>query len=300
MTKRHFDAPLSPLKDIDEFRANESSTEDLKSRILEFQKQSSGGVISIVGEWGIGKTSLVHSTVHKLTQEHGWQASNFEPYVYADYPSMLEGFFATLSFELKKAGISHGARKSLAIFFETISPYIDTMSFQGIPINNILRSTSKLLNKREDLATKRDTINTLFGRLDRPMVVVIDDLDRLDSNELMSCFKILRLLGKLDNVFFILCYDEQIVTELLAKTDLIGSDNRELAKRYLEKISQIKVNVLDLHGTEYRERFFEQMEALKNGLQINDLLEPDRLEDIWNSHLAKLLRIPRRLNKFVL
>ena len=45
--------------------------------------------------------------------------------------------------------------------------------------------------------------------LDQPILVVIDDLDRLQPDELLLVFKLIRLVGRLPSVGYILAFDER-------------------------------------------------------------------------------------------
>ncbi|WP_313814717.1 P-loop NTPase fold protein [Glutamicibacter sp.] len=293
---RNFDEPLSPS----DARFNEKSVSDLYERILDFKSVSKSGVISVTGEWGSGKTSLAEAAVEKLKTNHSWHTAKFEPWAYHDYTSMLEGFFATLTAKLKAEGIHRGARNALSSLLETISPYGDSVNYHGISLGLALRTTSKVLRKRGSLSDRKNEVNKQFSKFQYPLIVIVDDLDRLDSTELVSCFKVLRLLGRINNIYYILCYDEIIVTNLLSKTEAVGTEDPTLARKYLEKVSQIKVDVLEIFGTEQSNYFFSSVDDLKNLYQISDLLETDRLEQMWSIRLNEDLKTPRSMKVLML
>ncbi len=48
--------------------------------------------------------------------------------------------------------------------------------------------------------------------------MILDDLDRLTAEELMQVFKLVRLVGRLPYVYYLLGYDEQTLVDLI-KTD---------------------------------------------------------------------------------
>ncbi|MBM4721545.1 hypothetical protein GS449_26915 [Rhodococcus hoagii] len=69
------------------------------------------------------------------------------------------------------------------------------------------------------------------------ILVIVDDIDRLHSDELLSVMKAVRLLGRFDGVHYLLSYDEQTLLGVLEQTDLAGN-SRPRARDYLEKIVQ--------------------------------------------------------------
>ncbi|MBM4516395.1 hypothetical protein GS432_08005 [Rhodococcus hoagii] len=52
------------------------------------------------------------------------------------------------------------------------------------------------------------------------ILVIVDDIDRLHSDELLSVMKAVRLLGRFDGVHYLLSYDEQTLLGVLEQTDL--------------------------------------------------------------------------------
>jgi hypothetical protein len=78
--------------------------------------------------------------------------------------------------------------------------------------------------------------------LEHPILVVLDDLDRLDPDELLFTFKLVRMLGRLPNVYYLIAYDEDTLLDILRRTDLVG-DAPGRAQQYLEKMVQVRLDV---------------------------------------------------------
>jgi predicted KAP-like P-loop ATPase len=78
--------------------------------------------------------------------------------------------------------------------------------------------------------------------LEQPILVVLDDLDRLDPDELLFTFKLVRMLGRLPNVYYLIAYDEDTLLDILRRTDLVG-DAPGRAQLYLEKMVQVRLDV---------------------------------------------------------
>ncbi|MBN9990973.1 hypothetical protein JND45_16695, partial [Listeria monocytogenes] len=62
------------------------------------------------------------------------------------------------------------------------------------------------------------TYGELVGRLkkaDRRFIVFIDDIDRLTNEEIRSLMQMVKTVGRLPNVTYVLSYDRQIVWSAL-------------------------------------------------------------------------------------
>lgn len=103
------------------------------------------------------------------------------------------------------------------------------------------RGASKILGqilqrRREGIGGRRAKLaNTLVDRA-KPLVVVLDDIDRLSSSEIRDVFKLVRLTASFPNIIYIVAFDRVRVEEALAEQGVPGRD-------YLEKILQVAVDI---------------------------------------------------------
>lgn len=290
-------APLA----VNEDRANHRSVSDLVWRIEDFRSKSLGGTLGLVGPWGSGKSSLAIAAASQLRIEHGWQTATFEPWAYGDYMSTIDGFFGVLRKQLGTKGLNRSARKILSKFFASIAPFGSIGNAFGIPLRDTFLGVAKIASKKEDFLTMREKANQVFRKAEKPILVIIEDLDRLDAQELMNCFKLIRLLGELENVYYLLCYDEQTIVDVMQKTDIIGLGGISRAYEYLEKIVQIRVEVLDLYGSEQRALWDKELEDAIRSYRIRvDNRDRELLSVMWDETFKYYLDTPRSLNRFSL
>jgi predicted KAP-like P-loop ATPase len=73
-------------------------------------------------------------------------------------------------------------------------------------------------------------------------LIILDDLDRLEPAELLLTFKLVRLVGRLPNVYYLLTYDERTLVDVLKRTDLVGEEDGR-AQAYLEKMIQVRLDI---------------------------------------------------------
>ncbi|MBM4582548.1 hypothetical protein GS592_05680 [Rhodococcus hoagii] len=89
----------------------------------------------------------------------------------------------------------------------------------------------------DPFAERFTKISNAIRKTGKNILVIVDDIDRLHSDELLSVMKAVRLLGRFDGVHYLLSYDEQTLLGVLEQTDLAGN-SRPRARDYLEKIVQ--------------------------------------------------------------
>jgi hypothetical protein len=72
--------------------------------------------------------------------------------------------------------------------------------------------------------------------LQGPIVIVIDDIDRLTSSEIRDVFRLVRLTASFPNIVYVVAFDRQRVEQALSEEGVPG-------RQYLEKIIQVVVDL---------------------------------------------------------
>lgn len=95
------------------------------------------------------------------------------------------------------------------------------------------------ISKEKDKSQNPEKIHKelckILSNLDKKLVIIIDNLDRLDSSELFLIFKLVRLCSDFPNFVFILAFDREQVRKLI-ELQHVDSD-------FLEKIIQIDIEL---------------------------------------------------------
>src|SRR4030095_14332027 len=89
------------------------------------------------------------------------------------------------------------------------------------------------------------------------VVIVMDDIDRLDKDEIQAVLKLVKLTGDFSNTAYILAFDEQMVAQALAEK--YGS--LEAGRNFLEKIVQVPLNLPLAHSKALVNLAFDGMNA---------------------------------------
>jgi hypothetical protein len=135
----------------------------------------------------------------------------------------------------------------------------------------------------------RHTLTRVLQRMgETRILVIIDDLDRLTPLEAIQMISLIKSLGSLPNIIYLLSYDEANLAELVSRA--IGLDGRT----YLEKIVQYQVSLPHFDSVD-----LTRMMNRDVGTLLGELLEDDqtRLSDAWYLVLRHYLRTPRDVKR---
>ena len=195
---------------------------------------SEGAVVGVLGPWGTGKTSFINLAKMDF-EKANVTILDFNPWMFSGTSQLIEAFFAELSVQLKH-------RPSLVEVGEFLEEYGDLFSDLGwIPVVGTwferIRVISKIAQKHRKarkggVHEKRETLKKALSGLEKPILVVLDDIDRLSSSEIRDIFKLIRLTANFPNMIYIVAFDRSRIEKALDEHGIKGRD-------YLEKILQL-------------------------------------------------------------
>jgi hypothetical protein len=180
----------------------------------------------------------------------------FNPWFYDNPKALVTSFFATMGERLKTLGRGEKwaeagdlmkkvgkflsvASKGISVVglridVEAIQEAADTVSEAGELAEMADSGERPLHVAREKLVQRLTELGEAGGRV----MVLIDDVDRLDSNELFSLLRLLRTVADLPSITLLVAMDEHRVREVLDR-----AGNHGYGRAYLEKIVQAHVHV---------------------------------------------------------
>lgn len=238
--------------------------------------QTSGMVAAIHGAWGEGKTSILRMIEEELNNSNRAICVRFNPWQFGNQERLLKGFFVTLGdilgqeFWNLSADIGHLLRQYGGLLsFAPVPFFGGLIQFPaGSAAKEIGRNLSNI--KANDLKEK---IESILTRQNRRVVVFVDDIDRLDRDEIHEVLKLVKHTADFKNTTYILAFDQDIVAASIEERYADGGI--EAGRSFLEKIIQFSfplgsasahlmkqmfhdevARVLDIHGAKLSEAEF--------------------------------------------
>ncbi|MEV3961596.1 P-loop NTPase fold protein [Nocardia sp. NPDC050193] len=213
-------------------------------------------VFGLAGPWGSGKTSMLSMIGEALENvsaeadtDPGWSVAHFTPWAASDIDSLITEFYTAIAAALPDQAteardlLKATAPVATAVGKKLMAALIDKIAPGGIEAA-LQAGTDALADQLGTFNLSEDPFQVTFDKISKAIqkagtrvLVVVDDLDRLHTDELLAVMKAVRLLGRFPNVHYLLAYDKTTVLDLLISSDL-ARDNRDRAHRYLEKIVQ--------------------------------------------------------------
>ncbi|MGV9411020.1 KAP family P-loop NTPase fold protein [Nocardia sp. NPDC003693] len=213
-------------------------------------------VFGLTGPWGSGKTSVLKMIDQAICArtEGEWAVVYFTPWSAGDTYTLTEEFYRVIASAMPSGEKGDAARKLLAAAAPALSAVLkagakslmDKHLGDGFVKDATAAVSDAIADKAGEFqaADEPDPFIDRFNKVSeavksagKNVLVVVDDVDRLHSDELLSVMKAVRLLGRFDSVHYLLSYDEQTVIDVLTGTD-ISNQKPNRARKYLEKIVQ--------------------------------------------------------------
>jgi hypothetical protein len=254
----------------------------------------SSAVFGLSGDWGSGKTSLINMVVQHLTDtDDEWAIARFSPWATSDVTGLLGEFYSSLSQALPKKKRRHVTR-ALAVTAGVAAPAANLIPYAGGPASEAVKRLGRALTKSPPWDTAFEKASVEIKKLRIPILVVVDDIDRLHVEELMALLRVVRLLGRFDGVQYLLAYDDQTVSHGLSAADAISGDDGT-AERFMEKIVQYPLIVPPLLQHQKIARLNSGLHNVSRGGSSTD---DGRISALMDDFLS-LLRTPRAIDRYL-
>lgn len=144
---------------------------------------------------------------------------------------------------------------------KALSAVIITLSLIAILVGQALNWFGRDITK-DALDVVRSDIQKLLESLHYPLIVFVDDIDRLEPEQIRLVIRQIKANANLPNINFVLLYQPSIVEAALAP---VASGN---GRDYLEKIVQASFDLPPVEGDRLYQIFLSQLAALVDPLAV--------------------------------
>ncbi|WP_321371743.1 P-loop NTPase fold protein [uncultured Desulfuromusa sp.] len=262
----------------------DSSKQDLLGRALFAQsfatallshKDNRSVVTALYGKWGAGKSSVINMALEhvqekarNLGKEELPIVFKFNPWNFSDQNQLVSQFFKQLAYSLQHKDYGENAKEAgrkLEVYANLIAPLtlipIPAVSGGVAALVAVLKGVGNAAiswgkKNQKDLAALKDDLNEILSRSKRKIIIVIDDIDRLNNAEIRQIFQLVKMLGDFSNTIYLLAFDQELVVNALSKVqEGPGLD-------YLEKIVQVPFELPQISKSEIESLLFSQLDEL--------------------------------------
>lgn len=250
-----------PVETADNDRFGLAAIAERIANAIREQSAGHGLVLGIEGAWGSGKSSLVALVKQRLSKPDDGDVAivDFAPWLVGDRDQLLVTLFEELSRSIDAiaqasgdaTGTSVSAARSAAEQLRRYATYLGPagklvgvagLALPGLGVaGKIMEGLAAAASENVEgpsLAARKASIERALADLDRRIVVLVDDVDRLDPTEVAELLRLVRSVADFPNVTYLLCYDGARLATAIS-TAVGVADGRA----YLEKIVQLELTI---------------------------------------------------------
>lgn len=272
-------------------------------RLLGTDLSEKSFAVGITGEWGSGKSTFLNSlrAAFKENGEFKNQAEivEFNPWMCQSPEQVIADFFNALREQLSP----RHSRLS-----RPIKEYASVLNAIATSTSlDLITKVNSLWPKDKSLQKKKEHLSQQLRKIDKPVVVFIDDLDRLESREVFEVLRLVRNTGDLCNMIYIVAYDKDYLVSVLSENSIQNGST------YLEKIFPVELPLPKIGSSDLPSVFMKclskQRRKYPKSPELSDRINFLISTELFNSELEgsmfdfdelipKVLRNYRRVRNF--
>ena len=229
-------APTQDIYGIDGFARSIATT-------IAKADASEGLVLAVNGPWGSGKSSACNLILHHLTTEieaGSITTVTFNPWWFSGAEALTVSFFQELRAEIGKT-LPEQAQEALATLgtrLSTTGPLLGSIAAMvatpaaGAATTAAANVIGKLTNVSETVEQQHSKLSKALRDQNKKFLIVIDDIDRLSTDDALQIFRLIKSVGQLPNIIYLLAFDKVLADKMVAER--FPSEGPS----YLEKVIQ--------------------------------------------------------------
>lgn len=181
--------------------------------------------VGISGEWGSGKTSFLN-LMKTYLDKSSHICYIFSPWLCNSSNELISEFFKML-------------RQNLSPYNGNINKISSNYLRSLIQVDDhwLTKFLSFFIDDNKPSGDEYLKLNTEIKNINKPIFIFIDDLDRLNIDEIKEVFSLVRNTANFSNTFFILAYDREYVCNILKYSGIQNSE------RYLDKFINLDIEL---------------------------------------------------------
>lgn len=284
-----------PIKSRSEDRFNRWPFAKRIADTVATRRDPASMVLGVFGPWGDGKTSLLAMMEEALALHPQVVVVRFNPWHFQTEDLLLRGFFATLADALDESLPSVKEKAG-----ELLKKYGNVLSLASVTVGGLVRLAPGDAVKgvgdamsTVGLDALRKRVETMLREADRRIVVLVDDIDRLDRHETHAIFKLVKLSASFEHTAYVLAFDDDVVAAALGER--YGAGGALDGRAFLEKIIQVPLHLPPADRAGLREIALKGVQTALDQADIElTQQQADAFVRRFDDALLPQIRTPRR------
>lgn len=296
-----YDLPLKADSALQRDKLSRKGYAGIAAAALRKVPSSAGLVVAVEGAWGSGKTSALAMIEALLLEDEELVSPlivHFNPWLVGDKDALLRHFLSRIANAVKLNDHSRDGKK-VAKEIKAYAKVFDLVKLipGAEPWASMIKSVVEAAGEATDAVSEYKTpdieaykwrVEEALRNFDRPIIVFIDDIDRLFPLEVFEMVRIIKAVGGLPRLGYVVAWDSVYVSGALEKLGV------PQATSYLDKIVQVRMPLPSLSLAARRKLIEDALDGLDpEALRQRFRNQEDRLGSLYHSGLRDLLEQPR-------
>jgi predicted KAP-like P-loop ATPase len=253
-------------------------------------------VLALYGPWGSGKSTVLSYVSYYLEQQPDGDRPavvTFNPWWFSGQENLARAFLGQLqavlptkSEKFKKLG------DLLGDFAEGIGGLIDLSGMTGGAAGKLGKLIGMVTKRKpKDVPALKSEISKILREARKRILVVIDDIDRLTSEETRQLFTVIKALADFPNVVYLLAFDRDVAAQAIEQQSGLPGE------RYLEKIIQVPFELPPVDRVALRAALFRRLDQVL-GDTSDGLFDQSYWTNVFFDGIDPLIQVPRDVVRF--
>lgn len=271
------------------------------ARSVRTMRSPNGVVIALNGPWGSGKSSAINLLKHHLsdvTASGDIDVVDFNPWWFRGEEALVLAFFRelyaatkpTLGDKAKKLLPKLGAR--LLNAGGAVAPIADAAGAAGAGAiaSGVMGWLGGMIEDGESVEKLHKELSAALAEQKKRFVVLIDDIGRLAPDEALAMFRMVKSVGRLPNVIYVLSFDRELAERVVA--ECFPSEG----PHYLEKIAQAAFELPAPIAADIHRILIANIDTLVGGIGEKRLLN---VMNMSHAAVAPEIKSPRDATRYI-
>lgn len=218
---------------------------DYIASLINYCNPEKSFAFALNGTWGSGKSTILNLVKNTINSNEMIIIDNFDPWKYNDNETLFRGFYDSIT-KNKNFTFDYSLYKKLYNIYKVLILGNDN-------IFNKINFDAHFMDNSYSVDELKNIISTHLKINNKKVVFIIDNIDRLNKEQILIIFKTISTLFDFNNFVYLLSFDEERISKIFENElkidpnylNKIINSNISLPKANSSIISEIAVRTID-------------------------------------------------------